>query len=157
MKIDPSGSVLDAPIPTEENLPDVDDEIKKRLEVVKQPINDLDKDFSDRSIAERLANIKGVPHKEYDHRTMLNAVDKRTEQEKANDLVAQFMQEVSLDEAAKEAYEDPIKSIERRLAALKGSPIDSPAEQTGQTSSPEEPDEDILAKKIAEKVSPYIL
>lgn len=151
-KFESYGSVLDAPIPNDEPLPDIDEEIKKRLEVVKQPTNDLDQEFSDKSIAERLANLKGIPHKEYDHRAMLNVVDKRTETEMANDLVAQFMKEVSLDEAAKDDYEDPIKSIERRLAALKGSPTnDSPAKPNGiQTDSPE--DEETLAKKIVTKV-----
>lgn len=146
----PNSSLLDAAFPDEEKLPDIDDEIKKRLEVVKQPTNDLDKDFSDRGIAERLAGLKGVPHKEYDHRAMLNAVDKRTDNEKANDLVSQFMQEVNLDEAVKDSFEDPIKSIERRLAALK----DSPTEQTGQVAgSSEHPheDEETLAKKIVNK------
>lgn len=120
--------------------------------MVKQPTNDLDQEFSDKSIAERLANLKGIPHKEYDHRAMLNVVDKRTETEMANDLVAQFMKEVSLDEAAKDDYEDPIKSIERRLAALKGSPTNDSSGKTNgiQTDSPE--DEETLAKKIVTKV-----
>lgn len=143
----PNSSLLDAEFPDEEKLPDIDDEIKKRLEVVKQPTNDLDKDFSDRGMAERLANLKGVPHKEYDHSAMLNAVDKRTDNEKANDLVAQFMQEVGLDDAVHDSNEDPIKSIERRLAALKG----SSTEKTGQTATDGSPDEETLAKKIVTK------
>lgn len=152
MKVAPNSSLLDVPFPDEEKLPDVDEEIKKRLEVVKQPTNDLDKDSSDRGMAERLAALKGVQHKEYDHKAMLNAVDKRTDNEKATDLVAQFMQEVSLDEAVKDSYEDPIKSIERRLAALKG----SPTEQTGPAidqadGSPQHEDEETLAKKIVTK------
>lgn len=150
IKVSPGSSVLDAPIPSEEQLPDIDEEIKKRLEVVKQPTNDLDKDFSDRGIAERLANLKGMPHKEYDNRAMLNAVDKRSDTEKANDLVEQFMKEVDLDEAVKDSYEDPIKSIERRLAALKGSPTEQTASKTQlPDQSPE--DEETLAKKIVTK------
>lgn len=142
-----------AEFPDEEQLPDIDDEIKKRLEVVKQPTNDLDKDFSDRGMAERLANLKGVPHKEYDHKAMLNAVDKRTDNEKANDLVAQFMQEVSLDDAVNDSYEDPIKSIERRLAALKGSSTEKTGGQPAVDGSPEHQheDEETLAKKIVTK------
>ncbi|XP_055322309.1 abscission/NoCut checkpoint regulator isoform X2 [Sitodiplosis mosellana] len=150
LKVAPSSSLLDAPFPDEDKLPDIDDEIKKRLEVVKQPTNDLDKDFSDRGMAERLANIKGVPHKEYDHSAMLNAVDKRTDNEKANELVAQFMQEVSLDDAVNDSYEDPIKSIERRLAALKGSPTEQTSQAAGSSEQPHE-DEEMLAKKLVTK------
>lgn len=154
LKIDPNTSVLDAPIPNDEPLPDIDEEIKKRLQVVKQPTNDLDQPSSnsERDMAERLANLKGVKHKEYDHRAMLNAVDKRTEQEMANDLIKQFASEVSIDQEVEANYEDPIQSIERRLAALKGSPISSPAEQKNPLD--ESPvDEETMAKKIVNKVS----
>lgn len=154
-KLEACSSVLDAPIPSDEKLPDIDEEIRKRLEVVKQPTNDLDKGFSDKDISERLANLKGIPHKEYDHRAMLNAVDKRTETEMTNDLVEQFMKEASLDDAAKTNYEDPIKSIERRLAALKGSSNNSPIKtDSNQMDSPDQPeDEEAMTKKIVTKVS----
>lgn len=155
LKLDPNASVLDAPIPDEEQLPDIDEEIKKRLQVVKQPINDLDQPLSDRNIAERLANLKGVPHKEYDHRAMLNAVDTRTETQMANDLVEQFMKEVNLDETAKDDFEDPIKAIERRLAALKGSPTSTPTDPKNRIGEmdDEHQDEETLAKKIVTKVN----
>lgn len=148
-----SASVLDAPIPADEQVPDVDEQIKKRLEVMKQPINDLDQPFSDRTIAERLANLKDVPHKEYDNRAMINAVDTRTEHQMANDLVEQFMKEVNLDEAVKSDYEDPIESIERRLAALKGSPGGADQKPPTADSNDEHVhDEETLAKKIVNKV-----
>lgn len=155
LKLDPNASVLDAPIPDEEQLPDIDDEIKKRLQVVKQPINDLDQPFSDRGIAERLANLKGMPHKEYDHRAMLNAVDTRTEHQMANELVEQFMKEVDLDEAMKNDPDDPIKAIERRLAALKGSPLSTPSEQKNPLGEidDEHQDDETLTKKIVTKVN----
>lgn len=154
LKLDPNQSVLDAPIPADEPVPDVDEEIKKRLEVMKQPINDLDQPFSDRTIAERLANLKDMPHKEYDNRAMLNAVDTRTEHQKANDLVEQFMKEVNLDGAAKDDFEDPILSIERRLAALKGSPTGEagPTKPIGESNDESPQDEESLAKKIVTKV-----
>lgn len=145
-------SVLDAPIPEAEILPDIDDEIKKRLASVKQPMNDLE-GFSNQSISERLANLKEIPHKEYDNRKLLNQIDKRTEHEKANDLINQFMAETNIDSAVQEF--DPLKDIEQRLAALK--------EFTGSSStlkkkdsidnSNELEDEDTLAKKIVTKVS----
>lgn len=154
-KLDTTASVLDAPIPDEEKLPDIDEEIKKRLHVVKQPINDLDQPFSDRGIAERLANLKGLPPKEYDHRAMLNAVDTRTEHQMANELVEQFMKEVDLDEAMKNDPDDPIKAIERRLAALKGSPTSVPSDQKNPLGElDDEPkDEETIVKKIVTKVN----
>lgn len=156
LKLDPKQSVLDAPIPADEPVPDVDEEIKKRLEVMKQPINDLDQPFSDRTIAERLANLKDVPHKEYDNRAMINAVDTRTEHQKANDLVEQFMKEVNLDEAVKNDCDDQILSIERRLAALKGSPTGDAGQnqKIGDASDESPQDEETLAKKIVTKVCP---
>lgn len=155
LKLDPNQSVLDAPIPADEQVPDVDEEIQKRLQVVKQPINDLDQPFSDRTIAERLANLKDVPHKEYDNRAMINAVDTRTEHQKANDLVEQFMKEVNLDEAVKNDCDDQILSIERRLAALKGSPTGDASQkpQIGESNDESPQDEETLAKKIVTKVS----
>lgn len=99
-------------------------------------------------------NLKDMPHKEYDHRALINAVDTRTEHQMANDLVDQFMKEVNLDDAVKNDNEDAILSIERRLAALKASPGD--AEQSKQigesTSDGQIHDEETLAKKIVNKV-----
>lgn len=161
LKLDPKASVLDAPIPADEQVPDVDEEIKKRLEVMKQPINDLDQPFSDRTIAERLANLKDMPHKEYDNRAMINAIDTRTENQMANDLVDQFMKEVNLDGAVKTDCDDQIQSIERRLAALKGSPIASGGadqkQQIGESNDEPSPDEETLAKKIVTKVSVLLI
>lgn len=136
-----------------ETLPDIDDEIKKRLKSVKQPMNDLE-GFSDQSITERLANLKEIPHKEYDSRKLLNQIDNRTEQEKANDLINQFMGETNIDNAVHEF--DPLKDIEHRLAALKGFTAASPSTSEKKDSfdnSNELEDEDTLAKKIVTKVS----
>lgn len=149
-------NVLDEPIPAEEHVPDVDDEIKKRLEVIKKPSEDAnDAGVSDRDIGERLANLKGMPYKENDNRAMINAIDKRSDQEKTNDLIDQFMNEVGIDESAANSIdEDPIKSIERRLAALKGDPISAPTDRKHSTDNNDEvEDDDTLAKKIMNKVS----
>lgn len=142
-------SVLDAPIPETETLPDIDVEIKKRLESVKQPMNDLE-GFSDQCISERLANLKEMPNKEYDNRKLLNQIDNRTEHEKANDLVNQFMAETNIDNAVQEF--DPLKDIEQRLAALKGFTRSSKKKDSFDNSNELE-DEDTMAKKIATKVS----
>lgn len=142
-------SVLDAPIPETEQLPDIDDEIKKRLESVKQQMNDLE-GFSDRSISERLANLKEMPNKEYDNRKLLNQIDNRTEHEKANELVNQFMAETNIDNAVQ--VFDPLKDIEQRLAALKGFTSSSKMKDSFDNSNELE-DEDTMAKKIVTKVS----
>lgn len=145
-------SVLDAPIPEAETLPDIDDEIKKRLKSVKQPMNDLE-GVSDQSISERLANLKEIPHKDYDSRKLLNQIDKRTDHEKANDLVNQFMTETNIDNAVQEF--DPLKNIEQRLAALKGftgSSFNSEKKDSFDNSN-ELVDEDTLTKRIVTKVS----
>lgn len=147
-------SVLDAPIPNDEQLPDIDDVIKKRLQVVKQPLNDLDEGFSDRGIGERLANLKGMPYKEHDNKNFLNAIDQRTEQEKANDLIARYVQEASLDKQFEDDDNDPIKIIERRLAALKGptDPSTSMEKKNSIDNSNELVDEKELCQKIVTKV-----
>lgn len=120
---------------------------------MKQPMNDLE-GFSDQSISERLANLKEMPHKEYDNRKMLNKIDNRTEHERANDLINQFMAETNIDSAVQEF--DPLKDIEQRLAALKGfsgSSSNTSEKKDSFDNSNELIDEDTLAKKIVTKVS----
>lgn len=147
--------LLDAPIPSDERVPDVDDEIKKRLEVLKQPeTNNLDESpLDDDAISKRLANLKDMPHKKYDDKSWLTAMDKRTEQERANDLMAQYMNEASIDNAVQDTADDAIKDIERRLNALKGGPNTSTTTTSASNDdSNEHVDDDTLAKKIATKV-----
>lgn len=146
-------NVLDEPIPADQNLPDVDNEIKKRLEVLKkpnEPVNDL---ASNRDIGERLANLKDMPYKEHDHTKLINAVDKRTEQEKTNDLVEQFMNEASIDGAMAKRQEDDIDDIHRRLAALKGSNFPPTDRKLSTDNNDEVEDEETFVKKIVTKVS----
>lgn len=149
-------SVLDAPIPDIEELPDVDDLIKNRLQAIKQK-DDASENAtagsSDMDIKERLANLKGVQHKEYNNLDIINKVEKRTEEEQTRDLIKQFMDETDIDKetnVANDDEEDPIKAIERRLAALKGS---TAATGDKAPESPQNEDEEELSKKIANKVS----
>lgn len=145
----------------QEALPDVDDEIKKRLQVIKQPLVPEEvQSVSD--IGKRLANLKGVPFKEHNNIDALNKVDKRTEQEKTNDMMKQFLEENEIDSNAAgaamndfDADDDPIKSIERRLAALKGAPTTS--EDNKSHSNDENEDEETATNKIVKRVRFHIL
>lgn len=126
------------------------------MEILKQPDqNDLDENLSDHSISKRLANLKEMPHKEYDDKAWLNAIDKRTEQEKANDLMKRYMTEASIDESVENTAEDALKDIERRLNALKGGSDNTKPQTSNQhdDNTNEHEDENTLAKKIAGKVS----
>lgn len=150
-------SVLDAPIPCTEDLPDVDDLIRNRLQAIKQKDDATENatpgasGSSDMDINKRLANLKGVEHKEYNNLDIINKVDKRTEEEQTRDLIKQFMEETDIDKETNMADidDDPIKAIERRLAALKGTTAATgnkiPENQQHET-------EDELSKKIANKV-----
>lgn len=147
--------MLDAPIPADECVPDVDDEIKKRLQVLKQrDTNNLDESpLSDDAISKRLANLKDMPNKNYDNKAWLTATDKRTEQEKAHDLMEQYMREANIDTAVQESADDALKDIERRLNALKGDAAAiSPTKTAQNDDSNEHEDDDIAAKKIVTKV-----
>lgn len=96
-------------------------------------------------IAIRVSNLKGIPHKEHSNKDILLNLDTRTDEEKTRDLVKQFMEERSLDEAS-----DPIKDIERRLAALKGS--SSLDDMKVDASKESDSDEEVKVKKIVSKV-----
>lgn len=145
----------------QEALPDVDDEIKKRLQVIKQPLVPEEvQSVSD--IGKRLTNLKGVPFKEHNNIDALNKVDKRTEQEKSNDMMKQLLEENEIDSNAAgaamndfDADDDPIKSIERRLAALKGTPTTS--EDNKSHSNDENEDEETATDKIVKRVRSHIL
>lgn len=154
-------SILDLDVPEDEKeaLPDVDDEIKKRLQGIKQPlVPEETQSVSD--VGKRLANLKGTPFRENNNIDALNKVDKRTEQEKSNDLMKQFLEENEIDNSSNagavgtndfDADDDPIKSIERRLAALKGTPAAS--DENKSHSNDENEDEETTTNKIVQRVS----
>lgn len=161
----PNVSILDLDIDVSEQeaLPDVDEEIKKRLHVIKQPLIP-EEVHSDSDIGKRLANLKGVPYKERNNIDALNKVDKRTEQEKSNDLIKQFWEENEIgngpnagDAASAtndfDTDDDPIKSIERRLAALKGTPTTS--DENKSHSNDENEDEETATNRIVKRVSSH--
>lgn len=127
-------SVLDAEFPEADQLPDVDEALKNRLKSLQQRDDEDNADdnsnaiSSDAELRGRLANLQGMPNKEYNNFDLINKVEKRTEEEQARDLMKQFMEEKTIDVAANKVDEDgnavdPIADIERRLAALTGAPV----------------------------------
>lgn len=156
-------SVLDAPIPETEMLPDVDDEIKSRLKLIKEPLEPIpvEEGTSALGIGKRLANLKGIPYKEHNNKDIINAIDKRTEQEKTNDLLKQFLGEKEIDDTSSsnasginglDSDEDPIKNIERRLAALKGTSTSGTSTFQIPSDANENEDEETMAQKMVKKV-----
>lgn len=104
---------MDDPIPDEIQA-NLDEIIQKRLNDLKKSDAEVD---SDEAIAIRVANLKEIPYNAKDNSDLLRQTDTRTDEEKTADLIKQFMGEVTLDNAVGES--DPIKDIEKRLAALK--------------------------------------
>lgn len=154
----PNASILDQDVPEDEQeaLPDVDDEIKKRLQGIKQPLVPETVLQSDADIGKRLADLKGLPFKERNNIDALNKVDKRSDQEKIHDLMNQFAEESAIDTdanavASADGDDDPIKSIEKRLAALKG--FTSSADENKSHSNDENEDEETTTNKIVQRVS----
>lgn len=157
-------SILDLDVPESEQnaLPDVDEEIKKRLTAMKQPLVP-EEIQSDSDIGKRLANLKGVPFKEHNNIDAINKVDKRTEQERSNDLIKQLLDENDIDNSSNAATgtndididDDPIKSIERRLAALKGPPTTN--DENKSQSNDENEDDETVTNKIVKRVKSFKL
>lgn len=115
-------TITDAPITSDAPPPiaeSVEDSIRQRLAKLKEDrILNQAALVTDKDIAIRVANLKGERFTDSPkNASILLALDTRNDQQKSNDLVEQYMSEAQLDDAA-----DPIKDIERRLAALKGSP-----------------------------------
>lgn len=163
--VQPNVSILDLDlnVSEQEALPDVDEEIKKRLHVIKQPLIP-EEVHSESDIGKRLANLKGLPYKEHNNIDALHKVDKRTEQEKSNDLIKQFWEENEIGNGPNagaaastsnnfDIGDDPIKSIERRLAALKGTLTTS--DENKSHSNDENEDEETVTNRIVKRVSSY--
>lgn len=75
---------------------------------------------SDLEISSRLADLKGLPQKTYKNSDLLVSKDQRTDREKIDDLLKQFVGEASIDNNVV-FTSNPIEEIEKRLAALRGS------------------------------------
>lgn len=154
--LDPITLGEEATPPNEDNeiADNLDSVISKKLSKLKDDDNKVLPDDSE--MAARLSALKGVPHRENSKDNMLFANDKRSEQEKINDLLKQFVDENVIDQAVAPVT-DPIADIERRLAILKG---DSNLQSTGESSSrpkgaidlPDEPDEEEAIKKTLDRL-----
>lgn len=131
------------------------DDIRTRLNALKQ---DDVPDYivpADDDIAKRLANLKGVEYKENPGTAnkFLFTPDARSEQEKINDLLKQFVEEKTIeDEFKPEAgTTGTIDDIERRLAALRGQDLEKTKQQIEQTEETEEEEAERTMKQYLEE------
>ncbi|XP_053949779.1 abscission/NoCut checkpoint regulator [Anastrepha ludens] len=102
----------------EDNLDTV---ISKRLKDLKT----IDNPGTDDEIRARLENLNGMPQKDYSKKDLLLSTDERTDQQKMQDLLEQFMGETQIDRQIANERSDNISDIERRLRALREQPVDS--------------------------------
>lgn len=113
-------SPMDEPIPDEVQT-NLDKVLEQRLAALKQKDNDIvdDSNGSDEAIAIRIANLKDIPYSNTSNIDLLTAVDKRTDEQKINDIMKQFLSEQIIDNTAAETSSNSVEAIERRLAALR--------------------------------------
>ncbi|GAB0100489.1 abscission/NoCut checkpoint regulator [Sergentomyia squamirostris] len=128
---------------------DKDEDIRKRLEKLRED-RQAKNVPTEEDMRKRLAELRGEQHKEYSNAHVF-AVDKRSEQQKLEDLLKQYSEEAAIREA-----HDPAKDIEKRLAALKGNPLNPSGSNLHPTTSDKTPDdesedEETAARKIAQK------
>lgn len=136
-----------------------DDEIKNRLQNIKGETPSA----SDAEIYARLAKLKGVPIDVVASKPVLPPPDTRTEQEQANDLIKQYMEQTGIDTKYTDELDGLISDMEARMHKLKGSNPGSqgpnPGSQGSTVQSPtaiqendESDDEEETVKKIVEKI-----
>lgn len=115
------------------------DDIRNRLDALKE--NDIPPDTPESvdDIHKRLANLKGVEHKDYSNKALFTK-DIRSDQEKIDDLLKQFVEEKTIDkELMPEGIQaGSIEDIEKRLAALRGQDLDKMKQQIEQIEETEE-------------------
>ncbi|XP_017065207.1 abscission/NoCut checkpoint regulator [Drosophila eugracilis] len=128
----------------DENL---DSELTKRMQNYKRV------DATDDEIRARLANLTGIPNnKSYDKKVLLLSTDQRNDEEKMRDLLEQFVEETQLDQQVNMQRDDSISDIERRLRALRDTPVDSDTGPSkSQMDNEEEVDDEILLQNIMKK------
>lgn len=147
-----SGELLH-PIPisnSDENLDNKDEEVLRRLEALKADRKLSAEDNNDQSIASRLADLKGVPMKDYSKKILFEK-DTRTETEKANDLLKQFAEESGIDSGINQEREDAISDIEKRLADLRGQDILTMKKQIEQVEETEEEERDRIMRQYLDE------
>lgn len=115
------------------------DDIRNRLDALKK--FDLpESSQNDDDIQRRLAELKGVEFKASSNSKIHFTPDTRSEQEKIDDLLKQFVDENAIDDEAKPepTKAGTIEDIEKRLAALRGQDLDTTKQQIEQTEETEE-------------------
>ncbi len=98
------------------------DDIRKRLDILKEEKKAKENQNID-DIEQKLAALKGVEHKPQSGNKILFPPDQRSEQEKINDLLKQFVDEKEINqqyESSTDNQPGSVDDIEKRLAALRG-------------------------------------
>lgn len=119
------------------------DDIRGRLDALKKvEIPEAAQDNDDDALAKRLANLKGVEYKDYAATSskILFFPDTRSEQEKIDDMLKQFVEERTIDDDVKPepSQSGTIEDIERRLAVLRGQDLETTKQQIEQIEETEE-------------------
>lgn len=124
------------------------DDIRQRLDDLKNvpEVSEGGMTNTDDDIRDRLAKLKGFECKTTVNKDIL-MTDTRSEQEKIEDLLKQFVEERAIDNEAKPETNatGTIGDIERRLAALRGQDIEKTKQQIEQT---EETEEEEIARTL---------
>ncbi|KAJ0173582.1 hypothetical protein K1T71_010731 [Dendrolimus kikuchii] len=124
-----------------------EEQIAQRLQKIKSAVPST----SDAELRSRLAILKGVPDVVAQARPVLPAPDLRTEQEQADDLLKQYMEQTNIDKKYKNEFDQLVNDMESRMEKLKGvNP--SNVQNTKIQENDESEDEEERIKKILEKV-----
>ncbi|XP_075982706.1 abscission/NoCut checkpoint regulator isoform X2 [Anticarsia gemmatalis] len=128
-----------------------DEQIKSRLQNIKGEMPST----SDAEIQERLAKLRGMPVISMTSKPVLLPPDTRTEQEQANDLLKQYMEQTTIDTQYKDEFDNLISDMESRMQKLRGTDSTNSKDQSQGTNtkeSAESEDEEEAVKKIVEKI-----
>jgi len=118
------------------------DDIRSRLDALKKVDLPETTANGEEDIQRRLAELKGVEYKVPSEAKIHFTPDTRSEQEKIDDLLKQFVEEKTIDAVAEpessQVQAGTVEDIERRLAALRGQDLDKTREQIEQTEETEQ-------------------
>jgi hypothetical protein len=137
------------------------DDIRERLDALKKDDipqdlpGDVSNDLDQNNIEQRLAALKGVEHKDYSeaNKKILFPNDTRSEQEKIDDLLKQFVEEKTIDDESIPAAgaAGTIEDIEKRLAALRGQDLEKTKQQIEQIEETEEEETERIMKQYLDE------
>lgn len=133
----------------ETQVTSTDEDIRNRLQNIKGAIPST----SDAEIQERLAKLRGVPIETVTSKPFVLQPDNRTEQEQANDLLKQYMEQASIDTKYKNEFDGLITDMETRMNNLRGTKASgSEGPNSGMSPEVESENEEETVKKIVEKM-----